>query len=118
MLRHDPSRRAFLAALAALAPMPAHAQAALLCPADPTISNPASPLTIDTHAHIFNGSDLQVKEFLSQTTVGPESELYPLVNAETPSASTTLGSIAVLLITLPSGARLPRGKLTVLVRPL
>ena len=35
----------------------------------------------------------------------------------TPSASTTLGSIAVLLMTAPSGARLPRGKVTVEVRP-
>src|SRR6516164_8025684 len=31
----------------------------------------------------------------------------------TPSASTTLGSMAVLLMTAPSGARLPRGNVTV-----
>src|SRR6185369_15647298 len=35
----------------------------------------------------------------------------------TPSASTPDGSMAVLLITAPSGARLPRGNVTVLVRP-
>ena len=35
----------------------------------------------------------------------------------TPSASTTEGSIAVLLITEPCGARFPRGNVTVLVRP-
>ena len=35
----------------------------------------------------------------------------------TPSASTTDGSMAVLLMTEPSGARLPRGKVTVLVSP-
>ena len=35
----------------------------------------------------------------------------------TPSSSTTVGSIAVLLMTDPSGARLPAGKQTVLVRP-
>ena len=34
-----------------------------------------------------------------------------------PSPSTTEGSIAVLLITDPSGARLPVGKVTVLVNP-
>ena len=39
------------------------------------------------------------------------------VKRYTPSASTTDGSIAVLLITAPSGARLPLGKHTVDVRP-
>ncbi len=33
------------------------------CPTDPTISDPSSPLTIDVHTHVFNGSDLQVKGF-------------------------------------------------------
>ena len=81
-MRHDSTRRAFLAGLAAtLAPLPVLAKVATLCPADPTVSNPAAPLTIDTHAHFFNGSDLQIKEFLSQTIVGLDSELYPLVNA-------------------------------------
>lgn len=83
------TRRAFLTGLAAtLAPIPTAAKLAALCPADPTVSNQAAPLTIDTHAHFFNGRDLQIKEFLSQT-VGRGSELYPLVNA-----------IAVLLQTL------------------
>ena len=35
----------------------------------------------------------------------------------TPSSSTTVGSMAVLLITEPSGAMLPDGNVTVLVRP-
>ena len=35
----------------------------------------------------------------------------------TPSASTTVGSMAVLLMTEPDGARLPLGNVTVLVRP-
>lgn len=79
---HDPNRRAFLAGLAAtLASFPSLAELVPLCPTDPTISNPAAALTIDTHAHFFNGSDLQIKEFLSKTTVGPDSELNPLVNA-------------------------------------
>lgn len=74
------TRRSFVAgAGAALTPLSACAQLAQLCPADPTVSNAAAPLTIDTHAHFFNGSDLQIKEFLSQTTVGRDSELYPLV---------------------------------------
>jgi predicted TIM-barrel fold metal-dependent hydrolase len=74
------TRRGFVASLTAgLTPLSACAQLAPLCPADPTLSNPTAPLTIDTHAHFFNGSDLQIKEFLSQTTVGPDSELYPLV---------------------------------------
>lgn len=81
---NDPTRRVFMEGLAAtLAPFPALAELARLCPADPTVSNPAAPLTIDTHAHFFNGSDLQIKEFLSQTTVGSDSELYPLVNGMT-----------------------------------
>lgn len=74
------TRRTFVAALGAgLTPLSACAQLAPLCPADPTVSSSTAPLTIDTHAHFFNGSDLQIKEFLSQTTVGPDSELYPLV---------------------------------------
>ena len=36
----------------------------------------------------------------------------------TPSSSTTVGSMAVDLMTEPSGARFPPGNVTVLVRPL
>jgi predicted TIM-barrel fold metal-dependent hydrolase len=35
------------------------------CPADSIISDPNTPLTIDAHAHVFNGSDLQVEGFVS-----------------------------------------------------
>jgi predicted TIM-barrel fold metal-dependent hydrolase len=81
-MRPDLIRRAFVAGLAAtIVPLPLRALASVLCPADPAISNSAAPLTIDTHTHFFNGSDLQIREFLSQTTVGRESELYPFVNA-------------------------------------
>lgn len=77
----DPARRAMVAAiLAVIAPLPARALAAPLCPGDPATSSLQAPLTIDTHAHFFNGRDLQIREFLSQTTVRPGSELYPLVN--------------------------------------
>jgi len=34
------------------------------CPNDPVWTTPESPLTIDVHAHVFNGTDLQVKEFV------------------------------------------------------
>ncbi|MBV8747586.1 MAG: hypothetical protein JO134_21365, partial [Xanthobacteraceae bacterium] len=33
------------------------------CPGDPTISDPDTPLTIDVHTHVFNGSDLQIYGF-------------------------------------------------------
>jgi hypothetical protein len=33
------------------------------CPGDPTVSDPTSPLTIDVHTHVFNGSDLQIFGF-------------------------------------------------------
>lgn len=76
----DPMRRTLMAGmLATLAPGQAWAEVARRCLGDPIISDPAGALTIDTHTHFFNGSDLQVREFLSQTTVGPGSELYPLV---------------------------------------
>lgn len=81
-MRNELTRRSVVAAMAAgLLPAGSRADLANLCPTDPAISNPAAPLTIDTHAHFFNGSDLQIREFLSQTTVGPDSELYPLVKA-------------------------------------
>jgi hypothetical protein len=36
------------------------------CPTDPTISDPSTPLTIDVHTHVFNGSDLQVYGFFTR----------------------------------------------------
>src|SRR5688572_6546880 len=35
------------------------------CPNDPAISDEATPLTIDAHAHVFNASDLQVQRFIT-----------------------------------------------------
>ncbi|WP_426177988.1 hypothetical protein [Massilia sp. TWR1-2-2] len=71
----DSGRRAFIAAL--LATMaPVRAAQAPLCTGDASISNLQAPLTIDTHAHFFNGSDLQIRQFLLQTR--PGSELNPL----------------------------------------
>lgn len=78
----DHVRRALLAAIpaSALAPMGSWADEIRLCPNDPSISSRTSPLTIDAHAHFFNGSDLQIQKFLSATIVGSKSELRPLVN--------------------------------------
>lgn len=36
------------------------------CPTDPTISDPSTPLTIDAHTHVFNGSDLQIYGFFAR----------------------------------------------------
>lgn len=75
-MRSESSRRTFIASLAAmLAPLSANAATEPLCPTDPSISDPSAPLTIDTHAHFFNGSDLQIRAFLSGTAVGKDSEL-------------------------------------------
>lgn len=80
----DQARRKFLAGLVtAMAARPALGAAlTALCPNDPSISDPAGTLlTVDTHAHFFNGSDLQVRQFLSRVFVGRDSELFPLVDA-------------------------------------
>ena len=82
-MTHSPARRSLLGGAIAsclLPPSLAFGKPAPLCINDPAISDLAKPLTIDTHTHIFNGRDLQIKSFLSQTTVGPDSELFPLVN--------------------------------------
>lgn len=48
---------------------------------DPKISNPNSPLTIDVHAHVFNGTDIPVERYLT------------LVRARTEPALKALGEI-------------------------
>lgn len=40
-----------------------------VCPNSPEVSFPDGPLTIDAHCHVFNGTDLQVKEFFSRVAV-------------------------------------------------
>jgi predicted TIM-barrel fold metal-dependent hydrolase len=40
-----------------------------ICPASPEVSFPGGPLTIDAHCHVFNGTDLQVKDFLSMVAI-------------------------------------------------
>lgn len=40
-----------------------------ICPNAPEVSFPGGPLTIDAHCHVFNGTDLQVEEFLSRIAV-------------------------------------------------
>lgn len=80
-MTHDPHRRRLLLALpAGLLPLSGCATStATLCPNDPVLGDLKAPLTIDVHAHVFNGSDLQIKEFLSQTVIDRDSELRALV---------------------------------------
>jgi hypothetical protein len=40
-----------------------------ICPTSPEVSFPGGPLIIDAHCHVFNGTDLQVKEFFSKVAV-------------------------------------------------
>jgi predicted TIM-barrel fold metal-dependent hydrolase len=44
-----------------------------ICPNSPEVSYPSGPLTIDVHTHLFNGSDLPVKNFLSKVIVKEDS---------------------------------------------
>lgn len=46
------------------------------CPTDPTISDSSTPLTIDVHAHVFNGSDLQIEGFLTRILMRDDPETY------------------------------------------
>ena len=34
------------------------------CPDDPRISNPTTPLTIDVHGHVFNGTDIPIAPYI------------------------------------------------------
>lgn len=52
-----------------------------VCPNDPMVSHPAGPLTIDAHCHVFNGTDLQVKAFLSRVAVKQDGALGFASNA-------------------------------------
>lgn len=70
------TRRVALKALAAttLAPLSACCliqpkELQPVCPNAPAVSYPNGPLTIDAHCHVFNGTDLQVQEFLSRVAV-------------------------------------------------
>jgi len=52
-----------------------------LCPGDPTVSDPTTPLTIDVHTHVFNGSDLQVAGFYKWVlSRGTSSELASILD--------------------------------------
>jgi hypothetical protein len=71
----------------------------LVCPTSPGVSYLEGPLTIDTHCHVFNGTDLQVKKFISMVVVNQGGLLG--------GAADALGSILqfLALSTAPSGAR-------------
>lgn len=70
-------RRAFLGNLLSLAAGTAVGGCSCLfrrkpypvCPGSPDISLPDGPLLIDAHCHVFNGTDLQVRDFFSKVAV-------------------------------------------------
>ena len=46
-----------------------------LCLNSPELENPHSTLAIDVHAHVFNASDLQIKEFVSRVAIKDDGAL-------------------------------------------
>src|SRR5262245_58448897 len=51
-----------------------------MCTHDEDISDLSAPLTIDVHGHVFNGGDLQIKEFITQVLWNSKaSELHGIV---------------------------------------
>jgi predicted TIM-barrel fold metal-dependent hydrolase len=67
------SRRYVLRALASLAALPLANCGSYttrapvpVCPDSSAVSDLAAPLTIDAHAHVFNGTDLQIGDFISE----------------------------------------------------
>ena len=46
-----------------------------ICPNDPKFSRLAAELTIDAHAHVFNGSDLQIRQFINRVVINQDSTL-------------------------------------------
>ena len=73
------SRRQLVLAAVAISLQREAGAADPICYSHPGIGDRNSPLTIDVHAHIFNGSDLQVKEFIRQVDQDGKSELHGLV---------------------------------------
>src|SRR5438876_19712 len=67
----NPRRRAFLAAAGAAGLVGCFRSARIepFCPEDPRYSDAKTPLTIDVHAHVFNASDLQVREFIQRVVL-------------------------------------------------
>lgn len=67
-------RRALVVAASAVASTSVSGCACLfgikpVCPESPEVSYPKGPLTIDAHCHVFNGTDLQVRDFLSKVAI-------------------------------------------------
>ena len=85
IMDHDVSRRHALLALSTLLATSGCATQPPLCADDPGLASGTSPLTIDVHAHVFNGSDLQIKEFLLQTATHKDSELFQLCACSAPA---------------------------------
>ena len=49
-----------------------------LCPESLPSNVPAGRLTIDTHVHIFNGSDIQIREYINKVRAQESPELRGL----------------------------------------
>ncbi|WP_277593356.1 amidohydrolase family protein [Pseudomonas chlororaphis] len=76
-----------------------------LCPGSPAINFPDGPLTVDAHCHVFNGTDLQISDFLSKVAVRQDGPLalgakalgellHSLSWAFAPSGQQELGKLA------------------------
>lgn len=50
-----------------------------VCPRSPEVSDLQTALTIDAHCHVFNGTDLQIREFLSRVLVNQDGTLGEIV---------------------------------------
>jgi predicted TIM-barrel fold metal-dependent hydrolase len=51
------------------------------CPNSPSLNAPDGMLTIDVHAHVFNGSDLPVRDFISKILIHEDDPLGPVAAA-------------------------------------
>ncbi len=77
------------------------------CPGDPTISDERTPLTIDVHTHVFNGSDLQIEGFFDHVVRRQTNDphfiavvLKMLAKNLSPSGSKELAALADVEVAL------------------
>jgi predicted TIM-barrel fold metal-dependent hydrolase len=69
-------------------------------------SDPATPLTIDVHSHVFNGSDVQIRDFIKYTHPDEAAfaDLLDELGAFAPTADkelAELGAASIPVISLP-----------------
>jgi hypothetical protein len=78
------------------------------CPGDPTISDPDTPLTIDIHTHVFNGTDLQIENFYNHVVKRKTDPqiiaviLKMLANSFAPSGAKELAALSEVEVALRS----------------